>query len=287
MTSATPEAIEQASTVATSYGSTERPIEAGSQPPEEQRQRNATLNRRPNINSSDDTIRTIWMTSPFAVGLTKPTWKDENIGCCELCSSCCSGSRYAYIHCSACICAYFPFVGRVGNMPVLRQDMQNIIDPSTGQRIGERPRLRYVVGPYWPVPFCLTVPGFVGFSVFTFVSRDVKEEALYLVIPWAVLNALVLFSLFQVACSDPGIMYRHSDPPPGQEDWRWNDQALTYRPSHAKFDPECGVVIQHFDHTCPWTGTAIGKNNMNWFRVFYVSIFATIMMNAIFLVYRK
>lgn len=300
MTQPTPEALEQASMVETSYGSTDGltanndrhqppdPDVDGNHSGDNHQQRNTMLNNHEN--ASDDhseSILATWMMSPFAVGMTKSTWKDENIGCSELCTSCCSGSRYAYVHLSAFVCAKFPCVGRVGNMPVLKQDMQEVIDPSTGQRIGERPRLRYMVGPYWPVPFCFLVPGFGGFSVFTFLSRDLEEEALYLVIIWAFLNSLVLLSLFQVACSDPGILYRHSEPPPGQDDWRWNDQAQTYRPAHAKFDPECGVVIQHFDHTCPWTGTAIGKNNMNWFRVFVFSILVTTMLNAFFLVYRK
>mmetsp|Transcript_21876 Transcript_21876/g.62345 ORF Transcript_21876/g.62345 Transcript_21876/m.62345 type:complete len:187 (-) Transcript_21876:277-837(-) len=66
------------------------------------------------------------------------------------------------------------------------------------------------------------------------------------------------------------VMYRYDERPEGEEgqDWRWNDQAQTYRPKEARYDPECGVVVEGFDHTCPWTGTAIGSRNMFWFRIF-------------------
>ena len=60
--------------------------------------------------------------------------------------------------------------------------------------------------------------------------------------------------------------------PPGEE-WIWNDQALTFRPERAKYDVECAAVIEEFDHTCPWTGTAIGKNNMPAFKMFLKLIF--------------
>lgn len=38
-----------------------------------------------------------------------------------------------------------------------------------------------------------------------------------------------------------------------QSNWRWSDQANTYRPPGATYDRDCGVVIKEFDHTCPWT----------------------------------
>ena len=31
---------------------------------------------------------------------------------------------------------------------------------------------------------------------------------------------------------------------------------------------DCGVVVEDYDHTCPWTGTAIGKGNIKWFYLF-------------------
>jgi hypothetical protein len=75
-----------------------------------------------------------------------------------------------------------------------------------------------------------------------------------------------------VSCRNPGILYRHAQPPPTQsssssnttgneqheqqqqaqwesQQWRWNDQAKSYRPPKARFDPETQVVVEGFDHT--------------------------------------
>jgi hypothetical protein len=54
-----------------------------------------------------------------------------------------------------------------------------------------------------------------------------------------------------VSWTNPGILYRQATVPEGEDDqdWRWNDQAKTYRPNHARFDNECQVVVEGFDHT--------------------------------------
>eukprot|EP00520_Triparma_pacifica_P005101 CAMPEP_0118657624 /NCGR_PEP_ID=MMETSP0785-20121206/14121_1 /TAXON_ID=91992 /ORGANISM="Bolidomonas pacifica, Strain CCMP 1866" /LENGTH=84 /DNA_ID=CAMNT_0006550561 /DNA_START=146 /DNA_END=397 /DNA_ORIENTATION=- len=81
---------------------------------------------------------------------------------------------------------------------------------------------------------------------------------------------IVPVSLYFTGCRDPGILPRHEVQP--DSSWRWNDQAKTYRPPRAYYDDECGVVIEEFDHTCPWTGTGIGKKNMSAFKVFVTSV---------------
>mgnify|MGYP002052413224 CR=1 FL=1 len=35
---------------------------------------------------------------------------------------------------------------------------------------------------------------------------------------------------------------------------------------------DCGVMVDEYDHTCPWTGTAIGGKNIKYFYGFTVSI---------------
>ena len=50
--------------------------------------------------------------------------------------------------------------------------------------------------------------------------------------------------------------------------WTWNDQTLSYRPNHARYCNDCAIMVENYDHTCPWTGTAIGKNNIASFQVF-------------------
>ena len=51
----------------------------------------------------------------------------------------------------------------------------------------------------------------------------------------------------------------------------------------AHFDPDCAVVVVDFDHTCPWTGTAIGKGNMPYFQAFIVFLFICLIMDVILL----
>jgi hypothetical protein len=92
----------------------------------------------------DESMRRRWKESPFAVGRTQTTWADEEAGCGSLCSACCSNSRYSYVICSAILCRK---AGRVGNMVVLAQRMEEIVDVS-GQII-RRPRIMCIVGPYW------------------------------------------------------------------------------------------------------------------------------------------
>jgi hypothetical protein len=159
-------------------------------------------------------------------------------------------------------------------MVVLRQ--QNVEITENGQTV-TRPVLTWVVGPYWFVVLCLTVPLFLVLAVWAGVT-NATEMPTPVIVTWAAVNGGLFFSLFMVSCSDPGIMYRQKQPKQG---WIWNDQALTFRPLHAKYDPDCGIVIEGFDHTCPWTGTAIGKKNMIWFRVFLVFVLATFVYDLV------
>ena len=228
-----------------------------------------------NDSSADDLMRRKWRSSPYAVGLTQPTWQDEKVTCCQSCDS--------FRHFTSFVCAKCP-VGRVGNMVLLHAAQEEREEDRT---IPPPPRLRWIVGPYWPVPLCLTLPLVVVYSIVTFRYSESLHEHLYLIIPWAILNAVTLISLFLVSCSDPGILRRHTTAPASSadDDWVWNDQALTFRPRHARYDPECGVVIQRFDHTCPWTGTAIGQDNMKYFRIFVPAMFGTMIFNTVVFVY--
>jgi DHHC palmitoyltransferase len=222
-------------------------------------------------NDDNDMVRH-WRSSPFAVGLTKATWADEEIGCCALMRN------FNYVTLSACICSRLG-AGRVGNMVVLFQRMEDYHDQSTGRTV-RRPRLLWVIGPYWMVLLCLTLPLFTLLSFWTAYTR-VLDQSLPVIITWAICTSVLFLSLCMVSCKDPGTLYRHNEPPTGQEEnWLWNDQALTYRPASAKYDVECAAVIEGFDHTCPWTGTAIGKKNMFWFRVFCVFVLVAIVYNA-------
>lgn len=243
-----------------------------------------------------------WKENPFAVGCTKATWEDENIGCYELCESLCwNRSRQSHIHCTACICNRIG-AKRVGNMVVLRQRVGDVVDDdddcTTAEELkARRPKLLCVTGPYWFVMFFLTIPTFLALSLLVGFVK-IPYMPLPVLITWAMLNAGLFVSLCFVSLTDPGVLYRYKRDPTlnkrednkessdGRGKWTWNDQALTYRPANALYDPECAVVVEDFDHTCLLTGTAIGKNNIKWFRLFVFFSALTLTYNVVLLAWR-
>lgn len=204
----------------------------------------------------------IWLESPFAAGLTEPTWLDEmeksrrgrqqghhddeinadSSGC--LC-------------CSAMVCPYFG-AGRVGNMAVLHSSNEWVEEVQHDEETGEkevrrftRPRLNIVVGPYWPMLFFITYPLIFGVSGWAFYMAILpgKMPAM-IVLLWVVCTAGLISALAFTGCTDPGILYRHDNPPPqGENTWRWSDQAQSYRPRGAHFDSDTFVIVEEFDHT--------------------------------------
>ena len=176
--------------------------------------------------------------------------------------------------------------GRVGNMAVLRQrsvfvdleeevplgtdrggeeadlcDEADFYDEEAGNRKKRSVKVRrtmldLVVGPYWPMLFCVTWPLVLGVSGSTAVRAIPHTHPIVQAI-WFVLTSGLIFSLFSVSCRDPGIMKRVHEPPVenadrsgmGHPQWRWNDQAQTYRPRGSIYDSDCAVIIEEFDHT--------------------------------------
>ena len=133
----------------------------------------------------------------------------------------------------------------------------------------KRPKLLWVIGPYWTVNVFITFPLILGVTGWVGYRRIFTNSAhIVVVITWTIGSLLLLFSLCMISCRNPGVLYRYTHIPtttstttsdveqqqqqstssPSQE-WRWNDQAKTYRPPKAKFDPETQVVIEGFDHT--------------------------------------
>lgn len=109
-------------------------------------------------------------------------------------------------------------------------------------------------------------------------------------------------------------MERVTDEEAGQGGWFWNEQVGSFRPPGALYCRECGVsvsdsrsrscafssthtsfatnvrlkvLIQDYDHLCPWTGTGIGRGNMLAFKVFVVGVnilcYFSIILVAVFL----
>jgi hypothetical protein len=144
------------------------------------------------------------------------------------------------------------------------------------------PILRLMVGPYWAVAFGVTVPFLLLASALTFYQAS-PEDNLAVLAVWSVSTLGLLLSLCKVACTNPGILPRYTHRPPARADedpWIWNDQAHTFRPKHARFDPEIQAVVNHYDHFCPWTGTAIGAGQLFWFRVFLAFLMTTVLLDG-------
>jgi hypothetical protein len=147
------------------------------------------------------------------------------------------------------------------------------IHPATGER-----KLDVVVGPYWPMMLCVTYP--LIFIVTFLVGRSTwGNQHIAVSVVWLLASLSLPLCLAGVACRDPGILPRYSAQP--EASWRWNSQALTYRPPGSIYDSECGVVIEEFDHVCPWTGTAIGAKNMTAFKLFVSGICTMIVVDVI------
>jgi hypothetical protein len=193
-----------------------------------------------------------WKNSPFAVGVVNVTWKDDlpawfgnDAPASEI-----DESMAASAICCGCLGA-----DRVGNMAVLAQSTEQYsyetIDQETGQvvtRTKQRPKLLWVIGPYWTVNVFITWPLILGVSGWI-CYRRVFGNHIAVVITWSICTFLMILSLCMISCRNPGILHRYHEPPPETEDWRWNDQAKTYRPPKARFDPETQVVVEGFDHT--------------------------------------
>lgn len=173
---------------------------------------------------------------------------------------------------------------------------------STIQRITQR-QIIYVVGPYWPMLLCVTYPLIFSVSIWTaYKAVFVPKQYPLIMLGWTILTFGLISSLFHVGFKDPGIMRRYREPPTSivsgngsggdvtvttsgrmNTSWRWNDQAQTYRPRNAFYDPDCAVVVEEFDHTCPWTGTAIGKKNLKAFHSFVCLVFTCLIMDILLL----
>ena len=69
-----------------------------------------------------------------------------------------------------------------------------------------------------------------------------------------------------------GLSQAPKDAGAGGTTWTWNDQARTFKPPGARYCPIADAVFEDFDHTCPWTGTAIAKGNIGSFRFFIVAL---------------
>jgi len=239
-----------------------------------------------------------WQESYFARGCTLDSWDAEynemkENGWKGECSKMMDGKDRNAVPCGCCsaiICSALG-AGRVGNIAVLKQSnewvTEEVADEETGRTKTKRytrPRLDFVAGPYWPMLCMVTYPLILGVSAVTLVSAIPKINPLVALL-WSICTIGLIVALAMTAFRDPGIQPRYKNPPSNQEDnqWRWNDRALSYRSRGAWYDPDTAVIVEGFDHTCPWTGTAIGKKNMLAFQCFVTLVFVCLVFDIILL----
>ena len=139
-----------------------------------------------------------------------------------------------------------------------------------------------IVGPYWRMLLFVTLPLLLFIPAGCAALFPYHHPAVIALYSAVWLWCIVMLLL--TALRDPGILPRIREKPDPGDRWHFNSQAETFRPPFAVFDTACNVVIENFDHTCPWTGTAIGKNNLHTFycfvtgtqMLFYFSIFVAV-----------
>jgi palmitoyltransferase ZDHHC9/14/18 len=129
------------------------------------------------------------------------------------------------------------------------------------------------------------MPLILVFSYFISSTLLVNDDATVRLLYW-ILTSWVCIWLLIVGLSDPGIVPYYPKPPPGSASWPYSHQSGSYRPLKALFSKECNVIVEEYDHTCPWTGTAIGRKNMKSFRIFLVSIAMLLIVDVVLAVYR-
>jgi len=252
-----------------------------------------------------------WKESPYAVGLVEATWSDElsrfhsrsNAGSAGPCLCSCDDETDPTCGCiklSAIVCTKLG-AKRIGNMAILKESVERVVEEghtdyernlemglnstsSKRTRLVFRRKMDIVVGPYWPMLVFITYPLIFTVSLWTAVEALPGKPPLFIIF-WCICTVSLCLALFATGCRDPGILLRIRDQPLSEDSsrWRWNDQALTWRPRGSMYDSDCACVVEKFDHTCPWTGTAIGKRNFAAFQIFVALVFVMLLMDTILL----
>ena len=127
---------------------------------------------------------------------------------------------------------------------------------------------RVFLGPYWRyllVSFAVltTIPLVVYGVVLADDGAGGAVAALRGV--GASLAAGSVLALLCAAGADPGIHPRHAAPPAGSVGWTWSEAAHSYRPAGVVFCSHAHVLVEGYDHFCPWCGTVIAAGNYNAF----------------------
>lgn len=155
----------------------------------------------------------------------------------------------------ACCCGLL-HVRKVGNIFILLEW------PREGRAF------RLVVGPYWRMLLTtIFVIAAVTSMVYGLVVPREYHVERFLGLSFAV---LAIASLLCTAMTEPGIFPRYSVPL--ARDWTFSEYSRSYRPPDVVFCQHCQVLIEAYNHFCPWSGIVIGKGNEGFFHVFVAAI---------------
>ncbi|GFH46922.1 hypothetical protein CTEN210_03396 [Chaetoceros tenuissimus] len=254
-----------------------------------------------------------WKEHTYAVGLAPISWKledqDEELDMMTVSTSFANHSyaiklrrllrldRFLIIkHPSNILCKNF---GRIGNMIVIHESngwMKRNTPIATDETSGkhttcttevsyEQSHRLLVLGPYWATLFGVTLPFITLTTMYAALTAifTTAPIAFWTIILWYISTVTMYTSLFYTSIIDPGILPRYKDIP--SDDWRWNDQAQSFIPPKAVYEPGLKVVIEKYHHTCIFTGTAIGKNNTFSFLCFVYSFLTTMLLDLVLVVY--
>ena len=159
---------------------------------------------------------------------------------------------------------------RIGSMIVVAEWL------SADARGGAAPR-RLLLGPYWHF---LVLHVFVLAAIAALVFGGVvpadwgAARALGLSLAAATLAALVA-----TAVVDPGVFPRYFSRV--KPDWTYSEYAHAFRPPGTIYCQECQVLIEDYNHFCPWSGTAIGKGNEPYFHAFLACLVASLVFDLV------
>ena len=180
----------------------------------------------------------------FAVGAGVPrTWDDPHEGCPDDCGPdgpCVKYGRRNVARFCKCLGAR-----RLGYMAVLRwKNVKGKPAPMPGGAV-RRTKLLCIVGPFWPFTCCVTFPAHLSDQRRDWDRRAAGPSS-------GDQNSLGFISVVSghgvIVCGLPGSrdLRRHPEKP--EANWRWNDQARTFRPPGACYDEDLGLVVEGFDH---------------------------------------
>lgn len=140
-------------------------------------------------------------------------------------------------------------------------------------------KIRWMVGPYWSM---LIVTYLIVFTITALVyATVVPVREIPEIVVGLILTAMTILFLSLTAFSDPGVFPKH-DRPKGPN-WNYSGQAQSFRPPNVIFCRESMLLIEDYDHFCPWSGTVIGGKNVKFFHCFVSCLVLTMIYDVVLL----